>query len=183
MFQQNYKILLRLIIVAILATILNTSPFAKPFVASGRKVKVAAQKFYQMYLPVFGAPFGNDLEKLKPFLSPRLYLLFVYESQRLEKWQAKHPGQKPPLSEDVFTCNSQEPPQNFRLGKAWPEQKKALVNVQFEYVEAGKIIDKCQVRATFIYQTGKWRLDNMAYKEGVDLRRLLSRKQYTVLPN
>lgn len=150
--------------------------------SESKSVEAAAKAFYQMHVAHFGFPLEPDLNRLRPYLTPELNSLLAGELRRMKEWSAKNPDMKPPVQEDLFVCNRYEVPQRFHIMKANPMGKKALVTVKFEYIVSGKIIDSCEVEAAFIRLRGKWLLDNAAWEGTGDLRTLLQRKDYEVVP-
>lgn len=161
---------------------LNPSASAQSSNSDTLQVKKAASHFFREYLQHFDYPFGNERKQLNRYLSPRLRRLIRYELQRLNAWSAKNPDLKPPVVEDLFTCNHYEPPQGFRVGKASVNKNQVSVVIRFEYTQQGKIVDRCKVSTVYINFRGRWLLDNVKFDKGVDLITLLSRKEYTVLP-
>lgn len=147
-----------------------------------KPVKAAAAAFYKTYLPQFGYPTAAELGRLRPFLSGSLYSAIKYERERMKIWTAKNPGEKPPVSEDLFVCNHDEPPAKVRIGEITVNGQTALAIVHFNYSEKGKIYETCYTKSSFIRVGGKWLLDNVIFEEGADLKTLLSRKDYDVLP-
>jgi hypothetical protein len=147
-----------------------------------RRVKTAAQSFYRMHVAHFGFPLEPDLKRLRPYLSPELNSLLANEVRRMREWSAKNPDLKPPIAEDLFICNRYEVPQRFRITGVKPMGRTALVRIKFEYVENGRMIASCEAEATFIRLKVKWLLDNADWDETPDLRTLLSRKEYVVVP-
>ena len=147
-----------------------------------RRVKTAAKSFYRVHVAHLGFPLEPDLKRLRPYLSPELNSLLANEVRRMREWSAKNPDMKPPIIEDLFICNRYESPQRFRIISVNPMGRTALVKIKFEYVENGRMIDSCEVEATFIRLKGKWLLDNADWAETPDFRTLLSRKDYAVVP-
>jgi hypothetical protein len=150
--------------------------------SESRSVEAAAKAFYQMHVKHFGFPLEPDLKRLRPYLSPELNSLLANELRRMKEWSEKNPDMKPPVQEDLFVCNRYEVPQRFHIMRANPMGRKALVTVKFEYIASGKIIDSCEVEASFIRLNGKWLLDNADWEGTADLRTLLERKDYDVVP-
>lgn len=147
-----------------------------------KSAEVAARAFYKKYLPLFGYPSASELQRLQPFLSGSLYSSIKYERERMKIWSAKNPDSKPPVIEDLFVCNHDEPPTGFRVGKANITSQTAVITVYFYYAENGKIYETCQTKSSLIRVNGKWLLDNVIFEEDADLKTLLSRKDYDVLP-
>lgn len=147
-----------------------------------RGAEAAARSFYRMHVTHFGFPLEPDLARLRPYLSRELNSLLANEVRRMREWSAKNPDMKPPVMDDLFVCNRYEKPQRFRIGGTKLVGRKALVRVKFEYLESGKMIDSCEVEATFVRLKGRWLLDNAAWDGTPDLRTLLSRKDYAVVP-
>ena len=148
-----------------------------------QKAKAAAQTFYKKYLPMFGYPSESDLGKLRPHLSRNLSALIANERRRMRLWTAKNKDEKPPVIDDLFLCNHEEPATSFRVGEAVVTNKVAVVTTSFDYAEKGKVYATCQTKSSFIDENGKWLLDNIAFDEGVDLKTLLSREKYDELPD
>ena len=178
----NYeKILFTMVLILVQIAFFSTV-YAQKSVRSEESVKVDADAFYKTYLPQFGYPSAAELQKLRPFLSESLYSSLSYERERMKIWTAKHPGEKPPVSEDLFVCNHDEPPAKFWMGEITVNGQTALAIVYFDYVEKGKIYETCQTKSALVREGGKWLLDNVFFEEGADLKSLLSRKDYEVLP-
>ena len=150
--------------------------------SDNQKAKAAAQTFYKKYLPTFGYPYESDLRKLRPLLSRNLYSLLANEVKRMRAWTAKNPNDKPPVIDDLFVCNHEEPAARFRVGDAVLDGKTAVVTTRFDYSEKGKVYETCKTKSSFVQTGGRWLLDNVAFDEDVDLKTLLSRKEYDVLP-
>jgi hypothetical protein len=144
--------------------------------------RAAAATFYRKYLPHFGLPSGPDLKALHPYLSPRLYALLRFENQRLDSWAAQNPDLKPPIVSDLFTCNSYEHPQRFKVGTARAIGSGVAVDVRFELDWHNRVVQRCKVTPYFVFLKGKWLLDDVFYYQDVDLKTLLSRKDYWGLP-
>lgn len=151
--------------------------------SDAQKAKAAAQIFYKNYLPMFGYPSESDLRKLRPYLSQNLSALISNEMRQMRVWSAKNKDEKPPVIDDLFLCNHEESPAKFRVGEAVMTNGTAVVTTSFDYIEKGKVYAMCQTKSSFVNKNGKWLLDNIAFDEGVDLKTLLSRKEYDVLPN
>jgi hypothetical protein len=178
----NYKKLLFIAVLMLSHVVWGSAIYAqKP--GREKSVKIAAAAFYKKYLPQFGYPSQSELRRLRPLLSGSLYSLIKYEMERMKTWTAKNPNDKPPVSEDLFLCNHDEPATNFRVGKVTFGQRAATAVVYFDYAENKKIYATCQIESSFIRVGGKWLLDNVVFEKGVDLQDLLSRKEYDVLPN
>jgi len=150
--------------------------------SDSQKAKAAAQTFYKKYLPTFGYPYKSDLRKLRPYLSPNLYSLVANEIRRMRLWTAKNPNDKPPVIDDLFVCNHEEPAARFRVGEAILKNKTAVVTTHFDYIEKEKIYATCKTESLFVQKSGRWLLDNIAFDDDVDLKTLLSRREYDVLP-
>jgi hypothetical protein len=150
--------------------------------ARNRQVKAAAESFYRTHLSRFGFTFEPDIRRLRPYLSPNLSLLLKREVQRMRDWSVKNPNLKPPVIEDVFVCNHYEKPQNFRVLKTSGNGRDASATIKFNYIEKGKVVDKCNVDAKFVHIKGKWLLNNVIFESGPDLLTLLSRQDYHILP-
>ena len=146
------------------------------------QVKTAATTFYREYLKDFSYPFGQNANKLDKYLSPRLNALLRYELRRMAAWEKKNPGDKPPVVDDLFTCNHYDKPQKFQVLSVEHVGSGSEAVVEFQYIEGDKVIDRCNATAVFVWQAGKWLLDNVKLSGGSDLKKLLSRKDYTVLP-
>jgi hypothetical protein len=157
----------------------NAAPAQTP---EARRVSAAADAFYRMHVAHFGFPLEPDLKRLRPYLSPALNSLLRNEVRRMREWSAKNPDQKPPVVEDLFVCNRYEVPQRFGVGGAKVSGGTALATVRFEYVEGGAVVQTCTVDATFVRLRGRWLLDNVAWAGSADLKTLLSRKDYAVVP-
>lgn len=150
--------------------------------ARNRQVKAAAESFYRIHVSHFGFTFESDLVRLRPYLSPNLSQLLKRELRRMTDWSKKNLNMKPPVIEDVFVCNHYEKPQNFRVIKTRLSGQNALATLRFNYIERGRVIDKCNVDAKFVRIRGKWLLDNVVFESGPDLITLLSRQNYEILP-
>ena len=150
--------------------------------SENREVKAAAKSFYRMHVANFGFPLEPDLKRLRPYLSPGLNALLANELRRMREWSAKNPDMKPPIQEDLFVCNRYEVPQRFQVLRAKLMGRKFLATVKFDYLEAGRVIDSCEVEATFIRLKGRWLLDNVDWDKTPDLRTMLSRGDYAVVP-
>lgn len=150
--------------------------------SDNQRAKAAAQTFYEKYAPTFGYPYEPGLHKLRPLLSRDLYSLIGSEIRRMRLWTAKNPQEKPPVIDDLFICNHEEPAASFRVGEAIIKNKTAVVTTYFDYSEKGKVYATCKTESSFVQKGGRWLLDNIAFDEGVDLKTLLSRKKYDVLP-
>jgi hypothetical protein len=177
----NRKPQLLVVMIAMLI-FLNSAASAQSSNGDAAQVKKAASYFFREYLHHFDYPFANERTQLNQYLSPRLRSLIRYELQRLKAWSAKNPDLKPPVVEDLFTCNHYDPPQGFHVDKASVNKNQASVIIRFEYTEKGKIIDRCKVSTIYVNHGGKWLLDNVKFDKDVDLITLLSRKEYSVLP-
>jgi hypothetical protein len=169
-----------LIILGVMVIVQASVSYAQT--SEARRVKSAAQAFYRMHVAHFGFPLEPDLKRLRPYLSPELNSLLANELRRMREWSLKNPDMKPPVMEDLFICNRYEKPQRFRIVEARPMGRRALVRAKFEYLENGQVIDSCEVEGTFIRLKGKWLLDNVDWDETPDLRTLLSRKDYALVP-
>jgi len=144
--------------------------------------RAAADAFYRDYLPRFGFPMEADLKALQPYLSPRLHSLLRLELRREEAWSSQNPDLKPPVMGDLFTCNAHEHPQGFSVRTTREVGTGVVVDVRFDLIEHNKVVGRCKVAAFFVSIDGKWLLDNVFVNGDVDLKTLLSRKDYTVLP-
>lgn len=170
------------ILLTIVIVLVVYGNFAYAQTSDNQKAKVAAKTFYKKYLPTFGYPSESDLRKLRSFLSPSLYSLLGNEIQRMRVWTAKNPDKKPPVIEDLFVCNHYERAARFRVGEANITGGTALITTYFDYTEKGKVFTTCKTESSFVKTNGKWMLNNIAFDDDVDLKTLLSRKEYDVLP-
>ena len=164
-----------LLTIFIALVVCGNSAFAQT--SDSQKAKAAAQTFYKKYLPDFGYPYESDLRKLRPLISRNLYSLIAYEIKRMRAWTAKNPNDKPPVTDDLFVCNHEEPAARFRIGEIIINNKTAVVTTYFDYREKGKIYETCKTKSSFVQTGGRWLLDNIAFDEDVDLKTLLSRKE------
>lgn len=156
--------------------------FAQSSAASEKSIEAVAHAFYNKYLPQFGYPTAAELNTLHPLLIESLYSSLNYERKRMKIWSAKNSEEKPPIIEDLFVCNHDEPPARFRTGKITVKKQTASAIVQFDYTEDNKIYTTCQTELSLIRVKGKWLINNIIFEEGADLKTLLSRKDYEVLP-
>jgi hypothetical protein len=143
--------------------------------------RAAAAGFYRVWLPDRSV-FEADLTAIQPYVSPRLYSLLRFEFQRRDKWGQENPDLKPPLSGDFFLCYNGERPSGFHVGTTRAARFGAIVEVRLDWVEENKVWHRCKVKAYLIRMNGRWLLDNVFYYHDVDLKTLLSRKEYTVIP-
>ncbi len=178
----NYKKLLFSIMLMFINITFGGAIYAQNATGNEKTVKAAADAFYKKYLPQFGYPSAAELNTLRPLLSESLYSSLQYERKRMKIWTAKNPGEKPPVIEDLFVCNQNEPPARFRTGKITVNGQTASAAVNFDYTEDKKIYTTCRTQPSFISVKGKWLLNNIIFDEGADLKTLLSRKDYEVLP-
>lgn len=171
-----------LVLVALSVIALGHSRPGSAQTSETRGVTAAANAFYRMHVAHFGFPLEADLKRLRPYLTPELNSLLANELRRMREWSEKNPDMKPPVQEDLFVCNRYEVPQRFSIMKARATGRTALVTLKFEYIAEGKVIDSCEVDATFIRLKREWLLDNTNWEGSADLRTLLLRKDYDVVP-
>ena len=169
-----------LMVLSVIAVAHSVPSFAQT--SETRGATAAAQSFYRMHVAHFGFPLEADLERLHPYLSPELKSLLEIELRRMKELSQKNTDMKPPVQEDLFVCNRYEVPHRFRIMRAKANGKKTLVTVKFEYIADGKVIDNCEVDATFIRLKREWLLDNTNWEGSTDLKTLLLRKDYDVVP-
>ena len=150
--------------------------------SEARRVTAAADSFYRMHVAHFGFPLEPDLRRLRPYVSPALNSLLANEVRRMRAWSRRNPDEKPPVIEDLFVCNNADAPQKFSVGGVKVEGSRANATVKFVYEEGGRVVQTCDVNATFVRLKRRWLLDNVAWPGSADLRTLLSRKDYENVP-
>jgi hypothetical protein len=150
--------------------------------SEARRVTAAADSFYRMHAAHFGFPLEPDLKRLRPYVSPTLNALLAGEVRRMREWSKRNPDQKPPVIEDLFVCNRYDKPQKFSVEGVKVEGSRADATVKFVYEEGGRVVQTCDVDATFVRLRGRWLLDNVAWPGSADLRTLLSRRDYEKVP-
>ena len=103
------------------------------------------ERFYTAYIDArpAGLPDGEDLEKLKPFLSERLHGLIVDALKYRDEMTRKHPDEKPPFVDGDHFSSLFEGPQSFRIVS----------------------VDGDNVRVEFQYETEEWE-DVIVVKDG-----------------
>ncbi len=170
----------KILIIIVVLILCGSAVYAQT--SDEQKAQAAAQTFYKKYLPMFGYPSESGLRNLRPLLSQNLSELIANELRRMRVWSAKNKDEKPPVIDDLFLCNHEEPATNFRVGEAVVTNGTAIITINFDYAEKGKVYATCRTKSSFVNKNGKWLLDNIAFDEGVDLKTLLSRKEYDVLP-
>lgn len=150
--------------------------------SEARRVTAAANSFYRMHVAHFGFPLEPDLKRLRPYVSPALNSLLANEVRRMRAWSRRNPDLKPPVIEDLFVCNNADTPQKFSVEGVKVEGRRAHATVRFVYEEGGRVVQTCDVNATFLRLKRKWLLDNVAWPGSADLKTLLSRKDYENVP-
>src|SRR5215210_3975353 len=75
------------------------------------------ERFYTAYIAAkpAGLPDGEDLERLKPHLSERLYALIVDALEYRDEMTRRHPDEKPPFVDGDHFTSVFEGPRAFKV--------------------------------------------------------------------
>jgi len=128
-----------------------------------------------------GLPDATAMQRLAPFLSPRLRDLFVRAEEAQSEFMEHQPDEKPPLIEGNLFTSLFEGPQDYRVAGMEERDGSARVLVEFNYSDPGNPEQKVQWQdAVILVRDGAtWRIDDIEYlgdwdfKPGVRLSEVL----------
>lgn len=120
---------------------------------------------------------GNDMAPVQGLLTPGLAQAIATAEQRDLEWATANPGEKPPLGDGIPWQATPDYASECTVGLVGPSQGEAWVEITYGFPEApgATYTDRLHLievdRPTF--SAGAWRIDNVVYPDGDDLRAVL----------
>lgn len=147
-YKPGLALLLMLMILPFCGTANKT--FAKP-----QDATAAVKAFYGYHFAHKFDYSKRGLLQRRKWLDDTLYKLLVAEVSKPTK-----PDEAPDMNGDPFT-NSQEYPNEFRIGNAREEASKATIQVVFIWKEKGKVIEERPVDVELLKSKTGWKIANI----------------------
>ena len=112
-----------------------------------------------------GLPDAAAMQRLAPFLSPRLRKLFVRAEAAQSEFMEHQPDEKPPLIDGNLFSSLFEGPQEYRVAGMEEHDRNARVLVEFNYADPEHQDQKVQWQdAVLLVRKGDaWRIDDIEY--------------------
>ena len=112
-----------------------------------------------------GLPNPEQMERLSPFLSPKLQEMIKKEYKAQEEFIAKYPDEKPPLIEGDLFSSLFEGPTSFEIAKSEIEVDRAKVLVKFTYVDPRPKFGSTawNDRYILVKDNSRWLIDDVEY--------------------
>jgi hypothetical protein len=121
---------------------------------------------------------GNDMAPVQGLLTPGLAQAIADAEQKDAEWAALNPGEKPPLGDGIPWQSWQDYAPECTVGLADATQGEAFLDITYTFPDSPglSLTDRLHLievdRPT--YSTGVWRIDNVIYQDGGDLRSVLT---------
>ena len=95
----------------------------------------AVTRFYTVYIKNRppGLPSGAALEKLRPFLSDRLYRSITAALEHQRAFAKQHPDEKPPFADGDYFSSNFEGPASVEILRSSRDKDRWNVRVRFRY--------------------------------------------------
>ena len=158
----------RIIAFAGLALALTTLP------AAAQMITLSPQQIGQVFCI---SRLGNDMAPVQGLLTPALTQAIADAEKKNADWEAKNPGEKPPLGDGIPWQSWQDYAPQCAVGNVDPVKDEARVAISYAFPDSpdANFTDKLhlfQVEDATI-GTAVWRIDNVQYSDGGDLRSAL----------
>ena len=130
--------------------------------ASAQRPESVVDAFYSAYLPgrSGGLPSGDELRRLQPFLSQRLYGLIVAALEHQEDWVKRNPpDEKPPFVDGDYFSSLFEGPGSFQVSRTEAVPDGWHVHVHFKYGSAPDWEDVIVVKQ----ENGRYVIDDVLF--------------------
>lgn len=130
--------------------------------ASASRPASVVDGFYSTYLPVRagGLPSGDELRRLQPFLSQRLYGLITAALDEQKDWIEKNPpDEKPPFVDGDYFSSLFEGPSSFQIVRTEEVPEGWHVHVRFRYDTAPEWEDVIIVKR----EGGRYVIDDILF--------------------
>ncbi len=120
---------------------------------------------------------GNDMAPVQGLLTPGLAQAIADAEQKDLEWAIANPGEKPPLGDGIPWQATADHAPECTVGLVGPSQGEAWVEITYSFPAApdATFTDRLHLievdRPT--YSVGAWRIDNIVYPDGDDLRAVL----------
>ena len=175
MMNMRVGVLLLLVAGSVIAAVAgdDTAPASKQDVSTTTSVEPTGDpgsvvdQFYTAWFESRpdGLPDATAMERLAPFLSPRLRQLFVSAEVAQSEFMERQPEEKPPLNEGNLFSSLFEGPQEYRVAGVEEHEGSARVLVGFAYSEPDRPEQKVQWQdAVLLVRDGDaWRIDDIEY--------------------
>jgi len=158
----------RILTLASLALALTTLP------AAAQMVTLSPAQIGQVFCI---SRLGNDMAPVQGLLTPDLTQAIADAEKSNAAWATANPGDKPPLGDGIPWQTYQDYAPECTVGPVDPVMDEALVEIVYAFPESpdANFIDKLHlVEVEDPTQSEPvWRIDNVEYSEGGDLRAAL----------
>lgn len=157
----------------VLSALLLASSIAVPAVADDGMVTLKPEQIGQMFCM---SRLGNDEGAISGLLSPDLTTAIDDAWAKDEAWEAANPGDKPPLGDGIPWQSYPDYAAECTVGLATLMATDAKVEIAYGFPEApdADFTDTLLLkRITNEFSLTHWRIDNIAYATGGDLRAVL----------
>ena len=120
---------------------------------------------------------GNDMGPVQGLLTTGLAQAIATAEQKDADWAAANPGDKPPLGDGIPWQAWPDYAPECTVGLIGPSKGEAWVDITYTFPDTpeASFTDRLHLveveRPT--HATGAWRIDNVEYAEGSDLRTVL----------
>jgi len=121
---------------------------------------------------------GNDMAPVQGLLTVELAQVIADAEQKDAAWAAANPDDKPPLGDGIPWQTWPDYAPECTVGLVGPAQGEAWVDITYTFPAApdASFTDRLHLvevdRPT--HSAGAWRIDNVVYAEGGDLRTVLA---------
>jgi len=134
-------------------------------IASTPQQTVEALYRWRIASPMTGAPRGDELNQLRPWLGRELLCLLQAAGELRDRAAAAQPDEKPPFVEGDLLSSVFEGPQRLKLGTLKRGQKASLQDLNFE-VDTGTQppVFRWTDRAHLRLEGGRWVLVDIEYQ-------------------
>lgn len=155
----------------ILPALLFASSLTLPAGAEDGMVTLKAEQIGQIFCL---SRLGNDEGAITGLLSPDLTMVIAYAWAKNDAWEAANPGEKPPLGDGIPWQAWPDYAAECTVGLATLMATDAKVEIAYGFPEApdAGFTDVLLLKRITDAELGTthWRIDNIAYATGGDLR-------------
>jgi len=120
------------------------------------------------------ARLGNDMAPVTGLLTAGLAEAIATAEKKGAEWEARNPGEKPPLGDGIPWQTYQDYAPQCTVGTVRAENGKATVNINYAFPDApdANFIDQLALVQVDDPAVGApvWRIDDVEYSDGANLR-------------
>ncbi|MBH9577076.1 hypothetical protein [Inhella proteolytica] len=137
--------------------------------ASSPQQTIEAFYRWRMASAMTGAPRGDELKQLRPWLGRELLCLLQAAGELRDRAAAAQPDEKPPFVEGDLFSSVFEGPQRLRLGAVTQRAGQAAVELRFEAdTGAQPPVFRWSDRALLRREQGRWVVVDIEYRARVE---------------